>query len=101
MGQKIAPTVSQKVLDKYEKGEYHDVLTNPDKLFKALMFLEYGDVALASATKRAVENLQKSRKNELHNIPIIQQRGGSASQVAKTAVEKGPFSSFAEIEGQA
>ena len=99
MGTKLSKANKEVITAKYEKGEYHDLLTNHKEMAEYLLWKEYRKEAEQNLVNKALEYKRRGETNSRHVIPPIKK--GAASSVSKVQTDgkaKSEFASVADAE---
>lgn len=64
------------VMQKYEKGEYHELFKNPDTIAEFLLFKEFGKQGVERLKGKSFESGRETIAKKLHNVPPKSNSGG-------------------------
>lgn len=99
MGTKLSKANKEVITAKYEKGEYHDLLTNHKEMAEYLLWKEYRKEAEQNLVNKALEDKRRGEQNNRHVIsPTKKGAGSSVSKVQTDGKARSEFASVADAE---
>jgi hypothetical protein len=81
MGTELKPVNIEKIVKKYEAGEYEPLLKDPNFVAEFLLYKEYGKTGMQNLKAMARNELKLKHKEKFHNIPPAV--GGKAGSIVK------------------
>lgn len=92
MGVPITQRTVDHLIQKWNKGEYHEAFKDSKVISEFLMYKEFGEQGLKALKNREYQRGRDDKAKKLHNIPPIQQNGNAGKvQAAKTVKPEGNF----------
>jgi len=75
------------IAEKFKAGKYADLLKDPKAIADYLLYNEFGKTGISNIKNNAENKAKLKYKSDRHNIPPIQNPGGSATSESKTSKE--------------
>ncbi len=84
MDRKLTDDNKRTILNEYTNGAAENLLKNPEKVAKFMLWEKYGEQGLKYMKARVLEDLTLEKAKQQHNVPTTQTGAGGQNRVTTT-----------------